>query len=564
MLFGVAPREVALPAAGLSIRRDLDGGHLVFRTVGGPVGVVGGHHVGAGGREVEGGIDDARLHALGKQGAQPRFSGPAGDADPVAIGDAAVFGVNRMNLQAVLVMPGRVRGAPGLGADVVLAEDAAGGQDQRETAGRLLGGWDVGGDEEAAQAAGKCFGVHDRRAAGRRLVARPLQAAELLEFVVTDAVEAGGEGGDLVHDFGWMSVVHRDAQGIGQGLGRLPVGLAAERLHDLADPRDAALGIGEGAILFEEGGAGQEDMGELRRLVEENVLHDQAFELAQCGLDVPGVGVGLGDVLALHVHALVGAGQRGVEHVGDAVARFRVEGDAPVLLEQGAGGGVGHRPVARQLVREGAHVAGTLDVVLAAQRIDADAGAADVAGGHGEVGDGHDRRRSLAVLGDAEAVIDRAVAGRGVEAGGGADVGGGHAGDAGDRLRAVFRLQDEGPPGREVFACAAAGDEFLIDQPFADHDVGQRVEHGDVAARLERQMMRRGDVRRAHEVDGARIDHHQLGAFADAALEQRAEHRMAVGRIGADDDDHVGRQDRSEILGAGRLAERLLEAVAGR
>ena len=86
--------------------------------------------------------------------------------------------------------------------------------------------------------------------------------------------------------------------------------------------------------------------------------------------------------------------------------------------------------VARQLVREGAHVAGALDVVLAAQRVHADAGAADIAGRHGEVGDRHDGGRALAVLGDAEAVIDRAVAAGGIEPRRAAQIS--SAGDAGD------------------------------------------------------------------------------------------------------------------------------------
>ena len=83
-------------------------------------------------------------------------------------------------------------------------------------------------------------------------------------------------------------------------------------------------------------------------------------------------------------------------------------GHVPQRLEHGARRVVGDMPIAGQLVRERAHVAGALDVVLPAQRIDADAGAADIAGRHGEVGDRHDGGRALAVLGDAEAVIDRA------------------------------------------------------------------------------------------------------------------------------------------------------------
>ncbi len=61
-------------------------------------------------------------------------------------------------------------------------------------------------------------------------------------------------------------------------------------------------------------------------------------------------------------------------------------------------------------MRERAHVAGALHVVLAAQRIHADTGPADIAGRHREIGDRHHGGRALAVLGDAETVIDRRVA----------------------------------------------------------------------------------------------------------------------------------------------------------
>lgn len=60
---------------------------------------------------------------------------------------------------------------------------------------------------------------------------------------------------------------------------------------------------------------------------------------------------------------------------------------------------------------------GTLDIVLAAKRVNADARASDIAGCHGKVGDRHDGRRTLAVFGNAEAVIDRAVAALGIKTG---------------------------------------------------------------------------------------------------------------------------------------------------
>ena len=122
--------------------------------------------------------------------------------------------------------------------------------------------------------------------------------------------------------------------------------------------------------------------------------------------------------------------------------------------------------VARQLVREGAHVAGALDIVLAAQRVHADALAAEIAGRHGEVGDRHHRGRALAVLGDAEAVIDRAVAAGGVEARGAAQVGGRHAGRRLQRLGRVPRVGDELGPVLELVEVAALAHEVLVDQAF--------------------------------------------------------------------------------------------------
>ena len=124
-----------------------------------------------------------------------------------------------------------------------------------------------------------------------------------------------------------------------------------------------------------------------------------------------------------------------------------------------AGGVVGDVPIAGKLVRERAHVAGALHVVLAAQRVHADAGPADVAGRHGEIGDRHDGGRALAVLGDAETVIDRAVAAGGVEPRRAADRLRRHAGNLRDCLRAVARLGNERRPILELIPIAALANE---------------------------------------------------------------------------------------------------------
>ena len=167
----------------------------------------------------------------------------------------------------------------------------------------------------------------------------------------------------------------------------------------------------------------------IRSLVEEQVVDDHAVHCGEARRHVVRVGIGLENVFALDVDCAEGAIQCGIEHVGDAQARFGIERDAPVVLEQRAGGRVGNVAIARKLVREGAHVAGALHIVLPAQGVHADAGAADVAGRHGEVGDGHYGGAALRMFGDAEAIIDRGVASGGIEPGGGSQAFGRNAGD---------------------------------------------------------------------------------------------------------------------------------------
>ena len=114
------------------------------------------------------------------------------------------------------------------------------------------------------------------------------------------------------------------------------------------------------------------------------------------------------------------------------------------------------------------------------------------------------------------------------------------------------------------FGLTAGEGEVLLRKPFRDDDVRDRVHDRDVGAGLELQVVARRDVRRAHDVNRARVDHDQLRALAHAALHLRAENRMALGDVRADQHDHVALHDRSERLRAGGFAKRVLEAITGR
>ena len=83
---------------------------------------------------------------------------------------------------------------------------------------------------------------------------------------------------------------------------------------------------------------------------------------------------------------------------------------------------------ARQPIRQGAHVAAALDVVLATERVDAAAVPADVAGQQDEVDQGEDVVDRVVVLGDAERPADHRLRRRRERVGQLADRVGGDAG----------------------------------------------------------------------------------------------------------------------------------------
>ena len=186
-------------------------------------------------------------------------------------------------------------------------------------------------------------------------------------------------------------------------------------------------------------------------------------------------------------------------------------GTPPRLFELAPDERIRDVPVAAELVRERPHVARTLHVVLPAQRVDADAFPAEVAGRHRQLRDRHDHRRSLAVLGDAKAVIDRAVSRRRIEARRFAhqiriDSGGG-----GRRLRRVALFRDERLPLHVGVDFAARVDVILAGQPLGHDDVREGVEQRDVRPRLDLKMVVGLDVRRPDQADFARIDDDQAG-----------------------------------------------------
>src|SRR5436190_875009 len=324
-----------------------------------------------------------------------------------------------MDFEDVLLVPSDIGGTSRLSADIVLGEDAPSRQDERIEAIGALGGWDELGHHEAALATHEAADMHDGRAFRRLFVARPLHRPQAIELLEADTGEGRRNPGDFIHDLGSRRVVHPITEPGRNPADDLPFIHPLFRLGYLANPIDAAFGVGEGAVLFEEGRSRKEHMREGGSLVEEKILDDNAFHLLERRGHVVGIGIGLRNVFALYDKPEECAVERGAEHVGDTQAGFGIERDRPHILEEMTYGVVGDMTIAGEFMRKRAHVARALNIVLAAQRVDANPIAAVVAGGHGEICHRHHHGRALAVFGDAEAVIDGAIAAGSVEARGG-------------------------------------------------------------------------------------------------------------------------------------------------
>ena len=123
------------------------------------------------------------------------------------------------------------------------------------------------------------------------------------------------------------------------------------------------------------------------------------------------------------------------------------------------------------------------------------------------------------MLGHAQSVVDRTVSRPGVEAGCAAHLGCGYPRDRLRGLRGVLRPRDERTPLHEVLLLAAFCDEFGIEQSLGDDHVGQRRRQRHIGTRSQFQVELRLDVRGVDEVDGARIDDDEAGAFPQALLQ---------------------------------------------
>ncbi len=211
------------------------------------------------------------------------------------------------------------------------------------------------------------------------------------------------------------------------------------------------------------------------------------------------------------------------------LARLRGNREAPQRLELAARLGVLDVLEAGELVGQGAHVAATLDVVLAPDRHEPGAVAADVPGEQRQVDERQHVVGGVVVLGDAERPAELRRLGRGVVVRHLADHVCRHPGDGG----ATFERPLVDGLGVGVEPGGRVTDELFVGEAGGDDLATDGVGEGDVGADVDAEP----DVGPCRRAGAARVDGVHLRPVADALDEVVEEDRVRLARVRAPQDD---------------------------
>ena len=154
----------------------------------------------------------------------------------------------------------------------------------------------------------------------------------------------------------------------------------ARRLDGLARQLHHSIGIGEAAGFFWKGRRWQDDISEVGGLGRENILHDQHLKAGERCARMMQVGIRHRRVLAHDVHAPDSTGCCSVHDFDHGQTGLAVDRHAPEILDQTGRVGLVDTMVVGQHHWNQTGIGCTLHVVLAAQRMQAGAGASDLAG----------------------------------------------------------------------------------------------------------------------------------------------------------------------------------------
>ena len=260
-----------------------------------------------------------------------------------------------------------------------------------------------------------------------------------------------------------------------------------------------------------------------------------------------------------------------VDHGRSRQARLGGHLEAPPLRQDRGVVGVHLRP-AGERGRVAAHLRPALHPGVTADRHQPAALAPYPAARQGQVDDRADVVLAALVLGDAHAPDEDSVAGSREERGELRDP---LARRAGDRLELLPACLGGHAPD-PVEPLGVGTDELLVDPSGLDQVLERADEETDVAAGIDGEELV-GDLRPEqcalrlrwdpvvlHARLAERVDDHHPGPRLLGDVEVLHRHRLVVGGVGADEDDHVGADPVRVGAGRGTDAERVLEREGAR
>ncbi len=353
--------------------------------------------------------------------------------------------------------------------------------------------------------------------AGHRVPELPQLLEDLLRAVVGEALFVAHRAGDGRDDLpvgeclaGWGD------GGAGEGEGAFAVcedalGLGPHRAGEDDIGVGVGLGVGEDVL-------GDDELGRLQPLDDGTAVGDR------------GDGVGADDPAGLDV--AVGHLPEQLDRApADAVRADRAGRQAPELLGELPFRVDEYGPLARQPRPHVAHFAAAHRVRLAGEGERAAAGAADRAGREMQVDQGVGVPGAVRGLVEAHRPAAHPLARLADQPGRRTDVGLGETGEGGDGVRRVVGEE----VGQRLPAVGVRGDELRVGVAAVVQQPQQAVEQGEIGTRRDLQE----EVRLRRRGRPARVDDDQLGARLDPFHHPQEEDRMAVGHVGADDQEHV-------------------------
>lgn len=259
---------------GLRHRRDFYRADFQFGGLGHGVVAGAGQDIDGDVGEGEGGEDGAFGGLVSHLDLDLDFAAGAGHLGHASVDEAEGVGVVGVDLEGFVRKEVFDAGtAPGLGAGVIGLESTAGGEPEREVIADDFSRVTVADDFEEAFHAVLEFSLVKARGAGVFLVGN---GPVILAFVDAVPVETGVDGAELaelVEDvFGGLVFEAGRTHTLGNFADDPPVGFGfAPGLDGFAESLDTALGVGLDTIGFAPRGGGQDDVGKLAGLGQEDV-----------------------------------------------------------------------------------------------------------------------------------------------------------------------------------------------------------------------------------------------------------------------------------------------------